>query len=295
MKTLINLRAFVSLVVIFWVVTSCKEEHIPSPIPPPPTKPVYIMHKGDSLAMVDIYNKINGKENLPGWDLKDWYTWGGVTVAILPGTNTIRVTQINLGCNYDGVLSEKVGDLEILQIFSIYGKGLRGTLPESFCKLKHIREIRIGSTNMSGKLPDEVFSSPALLIIDIGENEFSGSLPTSLVKLGGRVGMFIHLGDNKFTGAIPKIPAIYREDGVTRQLLILDYNNFTEIPFDYLFDKSLAAVTARMNRFSGEVPQDVLDAIEQEPKGYTAIRYYGTFWNEFQEGYGFTNAPKVNP
>lgn len=286
--------------VVALIAISCKKEHIPSPIPTPPTpptKPVYIMHKVDSLAMVDIYNKANGTVNLPGWNLEDWETWGGVTAVIVSGTNTIRVTGINIGYSHQGTLSEKVGELEWLQKFSVGGSGLHGTIPESICNLMHLQWIDIVNSNLTGTIPDKLFSSKFLYSVIIGNNPtLTGSIPSSIQNLGdGRFVYNINLSKNSLTGAIPKLPRMMRSEMHMETTLFVEYNNLTEIPFEYLTDETLLSISARMNRFSGELPQNIVDAIEQEPKGYPAIRYHNIFFGEFQEGYGFTNAPKVNP
>lgn len=295
MKKLFNLKIVVTFVVVALMALSCKEEHVPSPIPPPPPpKPKLVMNKTDSLAMVEIYTQMNGKVNLPGWDLKDWNTWGGVTASILESTNTLVVTGVNLNCDYNGILSDRVGDLEFLRLIALSGKGFYGNIPNSIANLKYITTIKIGNTNLTG-LPDGLFNSEYIDYVIIAFNEFAGSLPSSLGKLGGRKISYLSLSNNKFSGAIPKLNSITKPSGDYRTLIVLDDNNFTEIPFEYITDPTLASVSARRNRFSGELPQNIVDAIEKNPEGYAAKYYFNIFWNEFQEGCGFTNAPKVNP
>lgn len=279
--------------VVALIAMSCKKEHIPSPIPTPPTPKALYLKKADSLAVIEIYAQMNGKANLPSWDLKDWKTWVHLTTTAVEGTDTVVITGANLYCGYNGTISDRIGDLVSLTSLYISGKGFFGAVPSTISNLKNLHSLSISRTNLT-ILPNDAFGSDNYTSIDIYDNEFKGSLPSSMYTLSGVKSININLSKNKFSGAVPIILSIPKP-GIRKTFILLDDNNLTEIPFEYLTEENLAGISARRNRFSGELPQNIVDAIAQEPNGYVANHYRSTFWNEFQEGYGFTNAPEVNP
>jgi len=126
----------------------------------PITVTFYTLLQLDSLALVDLYNDVNGSS---WFDQTNWLTavpltnWYGVTVA------GDRVTDLNLS-----------------------GNNLSGALPASIVDLTQLDTLNLAANQLSGAIPAELGSLTSLTALHLNANQFSGAVPTefdSLVSL----------------------------------------------------------------------------------------------------------------
>ncbi|CAJ1019335.1 putative Leucine rich repeat N-terminal domain containing protein, partial [Leishmania utingensis] len=87
------------------------------------------------------------------WSGSDFCSWGGVTCAV----SSVRVAGIN--AMYAGTLPEMPAGVDYTNVmitrldFSTMARGLSGTLPNSWAKLRLLQSIVFVGCNVSGTLP----------------------------------------------------------------------------------------------------------------------------------------------
>ncbi len=131
------------------------------------------MSSADSLALVALYNALNGS----AWTQKtNWltgaaYTWYGVS------TSSERLTSLALPNN-----------------------NLTGALPVGFFDLSQMSLLDLKDNHINSSLPVEVSNFGSLQILDIRNNDLSGALPSTLYSMTGLTQLFI--SGNQFTGGL---------------------------------------------------------------------------------------------
>lgn len=132
------------------------------------------MNQSDSLALVALYNALNGAS----WTVQtNWLsgpadTWSGVSVS------SERLTALSLPTN-----------------------NLTGSLPVAFFNAPMLELLDLKNNNINGSLPAEISSLTALQILDLQNNLMDGVLPNSLFFLVDLTQLYLR--GNNFTGSIP--------------------------------------------------------------------------------------------
>ncbi len=130
--------------------------------------------KKERAALVDLFESTEGKGWVHTWDLDSPVSsWYGIEVE------EDRVVEINL-----------------------FRNNLKGILPDSFGKLKHLRVLNLAFNSLTGELPAGIASLEKLEVIKIEMNRFKGSLPGSLGEL--KQLRELTAFNNFFTGNIPE-------------------------------------------------------------------------------------------
>jgi len=82
-------------------------------------------------------------------------------------------------------------------------QSLSGTLPTSFCKLKHLKSLLFQQTQgIHGTIPDCLgVKQPQLQELDLQDNQFSGTLPPSVCQASAL--QHLYLSENALTGTVP--------------------------------------------------------------------------------------------
>ena len=120
--------------------------------------------------------------------------WSGMI-----GLKNIRMDSLQ------GILPEWLGDgwvsLERLSI--TYGQ-IKGTLPTSLCRLKHINYIDLSANSIGGLIPDCICDLPAdtMTDLDLSSNQFIGSIPDCFDRLHNLSNL--DLGNNHLSGYLPQ-------------------------------------------------------------------------------------------
>lgn len=234
---------------------------------------------GDSLALVEFYNKTNGASwnSHENWLTGNVVSWQGITVV------NGRVTSLALPLNnVTGALPYHLGFLQELKSLELPGNGLTGNIPSAIVFLQKLEVLNLSENQFSGNIPAASFlltkvsnlnlsknkltgpiPSCSLLVklrrLDLSDNLLTGNIPTQLGSLTNLEGLF--LSNNKLTGAIPSTL------GKLKKLteLYLDNNELSQgIPSSLKDAKELVFFSAANNKLSGAVPS----AISTLPKLY---------------------------
>lgn len=169
---------------------------------------VYTLLQRDSLALVDLYNSLNGE----GWsNTENWLVpgkpineWQGVTVTNGRVTNLMDIV-VN---DPTGFIPESIGNLTALKGLRIYHFGISGTIPNSIGNLTELEYLDIsvagvlfGEENLSGPIPASIGNLTKLKTLRFEGNALSGEIPASIGNLTNL--QELNLAWNKLTGEIP--------------------------------------------------------------------------------------------
>lgn len=267
--------------------------------PPTPGIPPIHMNVSDSLAMIEVYQALGMK----GWDLKDIYTWVGVTgEANDPTTNEIRIvgfeayafsenpketipealkklTELRIlvltGRNLEGNIPEWLGEMENLQYLAL-GESSRisGPIPPQLGNLKKLQQLKIVSCNVSGEIPKELGNLENLTQLEICKTKVSGTIPKELAKLK-KLEKVLFM-ENQLSGTFP-IEIVSDKEFYMN----CDDNCITELPFDFWKDECIGEVILTHNMLTGKIP----DFVFKTKKWKWADMIIG----EQKEGYGYDN------
>jgi hypothetical protein len=209
------------------------------------------LNQQDSLAIIDIYNKTGGgSEWAYSWDLHNIKTWNTVTIREIDGEYRVvgfQLVDVNPS-RPTGKIPESICDLVMLEDLLISSEKLYGELPSSIYKLTKLRNLTIQSTSLT-VLPPETGQLKNLKSLYLYFNNFEGEMPKELGNLPPDTK--IRISHNKFSGTVPLDILKGRKE------IILDYNNFTELPWECWLSDEYAVPSMMYNRLSGVVPDEV--------------------------------------
>lgn len=267
-----------------------------SSLPEEPHDSIPRLNESDSLAMVNIYQKIGPWGH--DWNLKDIKTWGGVDIALDLSTNQYRIVGFNYNGRFHGKFPDDFRKLTELRVLGLGGGTLSGQIPSWIGELTNLTYLYIATNQMSGPIPPEIGKLTKLERITIGNNFIDGPLPEELGNLTNLIYLTIY--HTKVSGAIPKslnklnkieqiildknqlsgeFPVEILKQGV--YIGCVD-NNITKLSFDVWKDESkVVPPDLQGNRLSGEIPEWVFDTKNWNLCGFLVDRQ--------QQGYGYTN------
>lgn len=291
MRKIYVLLTSICLVFLFIHCSSIEDDPVLNPLPSAP-----LLNKIDSIAMVNIYNKIGPWGN--EWNLSDIQTWGGVTITLDISENEYRITEFNYygsfkgkipedflnlkelrvlglgGGNLHGNIPAWIGDLDKLESLYIGYNKITGSIPPSIGKLKNLRFLTLVENYLNGRLPKELGSLENLEFLTIGNTNIEGEIPSSLKNLT-KIKRII-LDQNKLSGEFPL------EILNSKFTIECSYNNITKLDFNVWSDKNnLFPPDLQFNRLSGIIP----DSIKTNKKWEEYNFLVGTQ----QDGYGYKN------
>ena len=183
-----------------------------------------IPETADREVLDSLYTKTGGEDwnRSNNWLTdKSLNTWSGITTD-----SEGYVTEIFLPWNnLTDSIPPELGNLNRLDVLSLYGNELTGQIPPELGKLTTVTELSLSSNKLEGPIPPEIggmvsvdtmwlsfnrLSGPIpaefgnlvnLEQLALFENELSGPLPAELGKLKKLKNMW--LVDNKFEGPLP--------------------------------------------------------------------------------------------
>lgn len=154
----------------------------------------------DKTTLLKIKKSLNNPQILISWDPEtDCCTdWIGVACTHR------RITGLTISAgDVDGQIAEEIGDLSDLVILDWSSLSrLRGTIPRSVTKLKHLVYLRFRITQLSGPIPEYISELQNVTFLDLSFNRFNDSIPGSISQMPNL--RAIQLNHNKLTGSIPE-------------------------------------------------------------------------------------------
>ncbi|MGL4228853.1 MAG: hypothetical protein ACRCR3_09480 [Tannerellaceae bacterium] len=270
-------KPFIYLVIALFCCAACSNDPEVNIEPQAPR-----LNVNDSLAIVDIWEKADGKNWAIQWDLKDFWTWGGAGIILDKEKNEYRIVKLIVNIPESsmvkGTISPKLGDLTELCIFMIGGKGITGKLPKSIANLSKIVHFTVSHTSIIDTIPGSLFLSPQIKSIEFMNNPgITGKLPVEILELPKDM-LSLRFEYNSLSG---KIPTGLKLDETN---VVLIGNKYTEFPFEYC-NEDVAYLDLSNNEITGIIPDSILNnekAIEK--------LFYSTMRQK--EGFGFDNPPK---
>jgi Leucine-rich repeat (LRR) protein len=150
--------------------------------------------KKDSLALVELYNKTNGKNwyGNDNWLNEDVITWYGIEVV------DNRVIGINLNNNnLSGEIPGSISNLDFLQYLILSDNKIYGKISVDLCYLSNLLCLTIDNNQLNGNIPSEIIHLKNLRTLWLSENNLSGAIPTELNGMSNLVSVLLE--NNKFS------------------------------------------------------------------------------------------------
>ena len=168
-------------------------------------------------------------------------------------------------------IRDRVCNLTELEELFIASERLFGGLPEHIDKLTKLKRLTVVKTHLN-KLPPEVGKLPQLEKLELTFSDFWGNLPKELGNLPPETELLLY--HNHFSGTVPL------EVLKGRDVIVLDSNDFTELPWECWLHEDYGIPSMSYNRLSGEVPDSVT-----QTESWKVLK--GRVFPQ-QNGYGYT-------
>ncbi|GEM_PF-208128 len=203
----------------------------------------------DSLALVAIYDKTQGKKWTIKWDFtKPVYKWKGVQL------DKGRVIEVDLNnANLVGKFPKEIGQLPMLKRLYLEGNHLDGKLPDSlWTNLDSLVEVNLKNNEFTGEIPKHITTLVQLERLNLSGNQFEGEFPKEFKALEKLY--YLNLSNNHLAGELPE------EIG---RLIELTYLSLHDNNFEKTLPSTLGNLTYLQeldlanNRFTGAIPKSL--------------------------------------
>ncbi len=153
----------------------------------------------DRNALIIFYYATDGAN----WtDNTNWnttaplYEWYGVEIT---GS---RVSSLTLNANnLSGSLPTQIGDLDMLNTFSLYNNQLTGVIPTEIGNLTNLTVLEMDNNQLSGDIPTSLGNLTQLTELSFWDNQLTGTLPVEISNCTQLTSLVFE--DNLLTGSIP--------------------------------------------------------------------------------------------
>ena len=230
----------------------------------------------DSLALVAMYNALNGSNWTNPWPLdQNFSTWSGVTTNVEGCVIELKLSMDSL----EGNLPDEIGNLKSLQVLHLDQNKITGPIPTTISELTELTELRIHTNMIEGEIPDGISNLKQLRNFSAANNMISGTLPEGLGGLDS-LGMLI-LSQNEIQGSIPPILSNLSK----LRVLDLSSNQLSgPVPASLGLLEQLEELILFQNLLSGELPNTLT--------GLSKLRRFWAFNNLFRGAIpNFTGQP----
>ena len=245
----------------------------------------------DSLALVKIYNNMNGtnwthQENwLSDAPVKDWW---GITVE------NNRVTSIDFFWDWDstqnmaGEIVDEFWDLTALEVIDLSVNQISGSISPKIENHTNLTVLKLNTNNLEESIPNELGNLTKLQIVNMGNNQLTGPIPPELENLADL--QILSIYSNQLSGPIPselgnlanlqKLELYYNqlegpiptELGNLDNLLLMDLfgNELTDsIPKELGDLFNLQIIDLGANELTGHIPKKIANLTNLE---YLSLR-----------------------
>ena len=216
--------------------------------------------KGDSLAMVAIYEKlecwnegvISATESMDNWECLRLWSADDANLPSADAVGRIRDIELSYFDTYEGIPYE-IKYLKYLETLSLYGnvntmiKSI--DLGEEICTLKHLRALRVAAFGLASLPASFANLGDTLEDLDISSNNFSG-VPTVLTEEN-----FPRLRSLDLTANRRAMISDLRNAASSSEGIGIHHNTATDDALERLFLwENLEALTLSYNYFEGSIP-----------------------------------------
>lgn len=205
--------------------------------------------KTDSLALVALYNAMDGKGWSQPWDLKQPVAvWKGVALAEVEGKT--RITSLRLpGRGLDGTVPLEIGNLTCLEVLDLSSNSIKGDLPQEVANLTKLKELNLSTNKFVGAISKNITQLTNLTKLDLQQNRFN-LFPAEICQLQKLE--YLHLAYNELSSMPGEISQM---SGL--EFLYLDNNQLTEFPTGLENTPKLQYFHANNNKIKGSLPQAI--------------------------------------
>lgn len=154
--------------------------------------------QGDALYA--LRTSLNASRQLPNWnpDQVSPCTWSRVTCDGF-GVNVTGLTLSGMGLS--GVLSPRLGILNMMTTLQLQGNNITGEIPEEFGNLTSMVNLNLENNRLTGEIPSSLGNLKSLKFLALNQNNLSGSIPASLTSIPSLE--VLQLGSNNLSGVVP--------------------------------------------------------------------------------------------
>ncbi len=151
----------------------------------------------DSLALVAIYDSLDGKNWNTTWTLSNPVnSWFGVSIS------NQRVSKLSLFQNgLKGRIPDAIGNLTEVVSLPLFGNQINGKIPMGLGNCTKLQEIQLSGNQLVGRLPDTLKNLTSLVFLDVANNQLSGQIPDWIGEWSELQYLEIH--GNSFDGLFP--------------------------------------------------------------------------------------------
>uniref|UniRef100_A0A453NCW3 non-specific serine/threonine protein kinase n=1 Tax=Aegilops tauschii subsp. strangulata TaxID=200361 RepID=A0A453NCW3_AEGTS len=187
-----------------------------------------------------------------------------ITNAIQILKSSTNLTTLLIRNNFRGERMPEddiIDGFENLQVLSIGGCQLYGTIPLWISRLRNLGMLLLNSNQLTGPIPGWINSLSHLFFVDVSNNSLTGETPLTLMEMPmlKSTENATHLDPRIFELPVYDGPSLqYRVVTSFPTMLNLSNNNFTGlIPEQIGQLKVLALLDLSFNKLSGQIPQSI--------------------------------------
>jgi len=228
----------------------------------------------DSLALLAVYNSIDGYEPNMATSIENW-------PGVMEINETGCVSKLVINEDLGGVLPPEIGNFSQLTELVINDSAISGSLPEEIGNLHNLVKLIIWDTNINADFPSSISNLEKLEDLRYVSNPTDQTFPLAILNIESL--KYLHLNSNGFTGAIPE----QINNLVNLEELHLNLNEFTgEMPSSLVSIPNLSILTLNYNFLSGCFDDSLLPLCDK--LGPYSSNYYisdnnlfDTSWEDF--------------
>ncbi|CAK8530744.1 unnamed protein product [Lathyrus sativus] len=170
----------------------------------------------------------------------------------VPLFNISSLIQINLDANdLNGTLPDEMcHQLPQLEIFTLYGNRLEGTIPRSIGNCTLLQNLSLHDNFFSGSIPMEIGNLKQLQLLQLGNNRLSGHVPSNVFNISTL--QYFRLEENSLSGMLPSNMGLGLPN--LQQLHIYRNRFVGKIPNSISNASNLVIIDLSSNEFSGIIP-----------------------------------------
>ncbi|KAG6725935.1 hypothetical protein I3842_02G055000 [Carya illinoinensis] len=207
-------------------------------------------------------------------------------IKVLSGCKSLRMVILPLNFQHEAMPSDEgiVDSLgfENLQMLSLGGCQLTGTLPSWLSKLKKLEVLDLSSKRITGSIPGWFSTLPRLFYLGLSNNLISGEFPKELCHLPALV---LKQTAPPVEQSISELPIFVSENGTLNQYNYLTFmppaihvgNNCLggNVPIEIGHLLQLHVLNLSHNSFSGNIPYQISELTNLEKLDLSANKFSG--------------------
>lgn len=203
----------------------------------------------DSLALVDLYNALDGPNWTIPWQLtQPINSWNGV---IFNTENRVRMLLLS-NRQLDGELPASICSLTELTAFIANSNQISGTIPPEIKQLQNLNFLDLSYNSLEGEIPHEVTQLHQLIGCSLNNNNLQGSIPYGFADLMNLESLY--LNENNLEGSLP----VDLHNMSNLKIMLLSHNRLAGTVYSTIKEMAnIEYLDLSDNNFSGALPSEI--------------------------------------